>query len=104
MSKLAPVLLIAAGLAVGLWLGFNPHAHQQMVESWDHARTAVVQTTAKVQLSPAPLTSSKVNTTTHFQAPSASSAWKQITTTFGSLVSSLQRLWLNISAQISNTR
>jgi hypothetical protein len=104
MSKLAPVLLVAAGLAVGLWLGFNPHAHQQIVQNWNHARTALVQTTAKVHLSPAPLTSIKINTTAHLQAPSASSLWKQITTALESLMSSLQKLWLNITARISNTR
>jgi hypothetical protein len=104
MSKLAPVLLVAAGLAVGLRLGFNPHAHQQIVQNWNQARTAVVQTTAKVHLSPAPLTIIKISTTTHIQAPTASTAWRQITTAFESLVSNLQKLWLNTAARISNTR
>lgn len=107
MSKFAPILLVVAGLAVGLWLGFNPHAHQQVVQEWNHARTALVQMTAKAHLASAPAAGSKINLTTHVQAPSvpnASAAWKQVTTAFESLVSSLQRLWLNVTARISNSR
>lgn len=104
MFKLAPVLLVAAGLAVGLWLGFNPQTHQQIVQNWDRAHAAVVQAAAKVQLAPMTLTSTKVNTAPHAQAPSASAAWKQITTALGSLVSSLQRMWLNITARVSSAR
>jgi len=107
MSKFAPILLLVAGLALGLWLGFNPHAHQQVVQDWNHARTALVQVTAKARLTSAPAVSTKVNLTTHVQAPSvpnASATWKQVTTAFESLVSSLQRLWLNVTARISNSR
>lgn len=107
MSKFAPILLVAAGLAVGLWLGFNPHTHQQIVQNWNHARTALVQMTAKVHLASVPAGSTKINLTTHVQAPtapSASAAWRQIPTAFESLVSSLQRLWVNVTARISNSR
>jgi hypothetical protein len=36
MGKFA-VLFILAGLAVGLWLGFNPAAHRQVVRMWERA-------------------------------------------------------------------
>lgn len=38
MPKFAPILLVVVGLAVGLWLGFNPQAHQQIVQSWNQDR------------------------------------------------------------------
>ncbi len=102
MSKFAPVLLVVVGLAVGLWLGFNPRAHQQVVQSWDQARVAFVHATASLHLSPKVGLTAK--TTTHVQPitapPSATNAWRQISTAFESLVTSLQRLWLNISAKI----
>ncbi len=102
MSKLGVVLLVLAALAVGLWLGFNPHMHQQIVQSWQHARTAFVHSTASLHL---PLgLSSTSRTTVHAQPPTApvstTATWKQITTAFDSLMASLHRLWLNISARI----
>lgn len=101
MSKLGTVLLVVAGLAVGLWLGFNPHAHQQVVQDWDHARTALVHMTTSVRVSPGVTTAAKPTTRSQ---PSATGVWKEITAAFDSLVNSLQRLWLNVRASISNTR
>ncbi len=102
MSKTAPVLLVAVGLAVGLWLGFNPHAHQQVVQEWDHARIAFVHATASLHVSPGVTASTKTATRVEptSAAPSAAAAWKQITAAFESLVSSLQRLWVNIRARV----
>ncbi len=31
------VLFVLVGLAVGLWLGFNPAAHREVVRLWDSA-------------------------------------------------------------------
>ncbi len=102
MSKLGIVILVLAALAVGLWLGFNPRMHQQVVQSWEHARTAFLKTTASLHL---PLGLSNTSrTAVRVQPPAApvssSATWKQITTAFDSLVASLHRLWLNISARI----
>ncbi len=41
MGKSA-VLLLLIGLAVGLWLGFNPATHRDLVRWWD--RTTAAQT------------------------------------------------------------
>ncbi len=102
MSKLGVVVLVLAALGVGLWLGFNPHAHQQVVQSWEHTRAAFLHSTASLHL---PLgLSAASRTTTRVQPPtvgvSGSAAWKQITTAFDSLVASLHKLWLSISARI----
>ncbi len=102
MTKIAPVLLVLVGLAVGLWLGFNPHAHQQVVQDWDRARLAFIHATASLHLSSkvalAPKSTTRVEPIT--TSPSANAALKQITTAFQSLVSSLQRLWLQITARV----
>ena len=42
MGKLAALLLIA-GLALGLWLGFNPTTHKDLIKFWDRARTSPAQ-------------------------------------------------------------
>lgn len=39
MGKSA-ILLIMAGLALGLWLGFNPTTHRALVRWWNHTATA----------------------------------------------------------------
>lgn len=102
MSKLSIVLLVVAALALGLWLGFNPHMHRQIVESWSQARTAFLHSTASVRLpiglSSTSRTATRVQPTT---APiSTTATWKQITTAFDSLVTSLHRLWLSLSTRI----
>lgn len=102
MSKLGVVLLVAVGLAVGLWLGFNPQTHQQIAQSWDRERTTLLHATASMHL---PLgLSTTTRTTVTAKPPSApvatTAAWKQITTAFESLMTSLHRLWLNFSARI----
>ena len=47
------VLLLIVGLAVGLWLGFNPQAHQQTIQKWDSVKSAYLKfmtdATAKIQ-------------------------------------------------------
>ncbi len=34
------VLFLAVGLAVGLWLGFNPTTHRELVRWWDRTTTS----------------------------------------------------------------
>ncbi len=104
MTKIAPVVLVIAGLAVGLWLGFNPRAHQQIVQDWDHARTALVHMTAQLRLSPARASSTRISTTPHVQVPNLATIWKDITAAFDSLTRSVQRAWLSVTARIPNAR
>ncbi len=105
MSKIAPVLLLVVGLAVGLWLGLNPHTHQQIVQDWTHARESLVHLTAQLRLSPARTSGIKINTTPpHIQTPNLSTLWKDITTAFESLTHSLQRAWSSVTARVSSSR
>lgn len=101
MSKSAGILLLVLGLAIGLWLGFNPQAHQQTLQTWDHSKTAFVQMTAKAPAVHAPTSTAKPAPAV---APTASNAWKQITIAFESMLHSLQRLWLNVTARIRTTQ
>ncbi len=98
MSKIAVVILVLAALAVGLWLGFNPRMHAQIVQSWDRTRASWTHLTAQLHLTPA--AKARVSPTAHVQAPNLSAAWKQITTAFESLFSDLQHLWRNVTARV----
>ena len=106
MSKLTVAgLLLVTGLTIGLWLGFNPKTHQQILQNWNHATAAV----AHVGLAAIP----KVHT---LQAPAAvakplsqpkistSAAWKQISVAFETLWNSVQHLWHTVTARIRITR
>ncbi len=43
MGKSA-VLLVLIGLAVGLWLGFNPTTHRELVRWWEHTTASQART------------------------------------------------------------
>ncbi len=106
MSRMAgTVLLVIAGLAVGLWLGFNPRAHQEVIHSWDQAQTAIAHmkfnSTANVRVAQPPTARTKPSST---PPATVSITWKQVTTAFDDLWLSMQRLWLNVSARIGLTR
>ena len=118
----AAVLFLILGLAVGLWLGFNPQAHQQTIQQWDSVKSAFLNlksgssvqirglssqtaSTSSSKSSPksrhAPESQPAVSTPSQ---PNASTAWKQVTTAFESFWSSLQGIWANITAKINSTR
>jgi hypothetical protein len=40
------ILLVLIGLVVGLWLGFNPTTHRELVRWWNHTTTSQVRSTA----------------------------------------------------------
>jgi len=110
MTKSATLLLIV-GLAVGLWLGFNPQAHAQIVKDWGRAKTSYVQFKAQAstqvrhldtKVSAVGKSSPKAEPVSQSQ-PNVSAAWKQISTAFETLWSSVQRTWSNITAKIGRT-
>ena len=105
MSKTVGFLLLVLGLAVGLWLGFNPKAHQETVRDWDRAAAAVahVRLTGAVK-TPAlrapvvkikPISLPRVSTT---------AAWQQVVAAFEQLWHSVHSAWVRASASIGNTR
>jgi hypothetical protein len=105
MSKLGAVLLVAIGLGVGLWLGFNPRAHQATVQNWDRVNMAVTQFKTRATFKMPVL---KPQASTVKPAPSvqvsASSTWKQVSAVLQTLWGSMQRLWVNVTARIGSTR
>lgn len=98
MSRIAVVILVLAALAVGLWLGFNPRMHAQVVQTWNQARASWTHLMAQVHLAPA--AKLKVNPTARVESPNLSTTWRQITTAFESLLSNLQHFWRNVTARI----
>ena len=106
------VLLLIVGLAVGLWLGFNPQAHQQTIQKWDSVKSAYLKfmtdAYAKIQgLNSHVSTSLQTNPRSKVVTPSqqtATEAWKQVTTAFDSFWSSMQRFIANVTAKINSSR
>ena len=106
------VLFLILGLAVGLWLGFTPQAHQQTIQKWDSVKSAYLKIKAESPVKIQGLNSnstSSVQTSSRSKAapqsqPAGSSAWKQITTAFETIWNSVQRFWVNITAKINTTR
>jgi hypothetical protein len=106
------VLLLVVGLAVGLWLGFNPQAHQQTIQKWDSVKSAYLKfmsdANMKVQgLNSHISTSLQTNPGSKSVTPSqptATEAWKQITTAFDSFWTSMQRFFANVTAKIKSSR
>jgi hypothetical protein len=108
----AAVIFLILGLSAGLWLGFNPQAHQQTIQKWDSAKSAYLQTEAKTTVQIQDLNSHLTSSfRTHPQTsptppsqPPVSSAWRQITTSSQSLWNSMQRIWANVTVKINTTR
>ena len=105
MSRTAGVLLMLLGLAVGLWLGFNPKAHQETVRNWDRATSAIAQvqlpSTAGARAPQPPAATTKPSS---LPQVSVSDAWKQVSAAFDTLWHSVQNLWVRVTANIGNTR
>jgi len=108
MNRFA-ILFLLVGLAVGLWLGFNPAAHRAVVRWWDSTNSsrATASQTPLVNVqgvnrsinrllrsSPRPQPTRAPQTTT---VPSGT----QITAELQLLWNAIQRLWLSFIAQFS---
>jgi hypothetical protein len=116
------VLLLILGLVVGLWLGFDPQAHQQTVQQWDSIKTSFMNTKAQTNLKLPSLSSNTTTTTTTSNKkgskssnststtssspsqPSFSLDWNRVTTAFQDIWTSLQRTWANITAKINTSK
>ena len=108
MGKMA-LLLALAGLALGLWLGFNPASHRALVRLWDRtslsrahsgaqALVSVRQWNSRVsrwmRSSPRPLAEPKSPPIRLYTATQISSAWQ-------AFWHALEGIWLRIAAKIS---
>ena len=111
MGKMA-VLLMLAGLAVGLWLGFNPATHKELVRLWNSTSVTGVPR-AHGGGSPALISLRQLDarvsrffrSAPRVQAepksqPETSPAWTQISAALQALWRALERIWLSILAKI----
>ena len=116
------VLLLIVGLAIGLWLGFNPQAHQQTVQQWDSIKSSFLKfktgassnlpslnttsTTQTSSKSKSKFASQPQQTAQHTstQQPTPSFDWKPITTALAPIWNSLQSIWASIMAKIGTTK
>ena len=117
MGKFA-ILFLLAGLVVGLWLGFNPTTHNQLVRAWNQARVnetrprassspglslRQLDTKVSVWLKSAQRPQAQTQTTSRTStstSTSTSSIGRQISAALQAFWSALQRLWLNFVARI----
>ena len=107
------VLLVLAGLAVGLWLGFNPATHKELVRLWN-STSATAASPARGR-SPGLISlrqldarvarffrsAPKVQAEPKSQ-PETPSAWTQISAALQALWHALERIWLSILAKIKS--
>jgi hypothetical protein len=107
MTKSGTLLLIV-GLAAGLWLGFNPATHRQLIRFWDNMRIGQAQAKplAAVEIhqwdsrvgvwlrSPSRTPSARVS------PPVALPGWTQITAAWRAFWSALQGIWVSLLVKI----
>jgi len=101
-------LLLVLGIALGLWVGFNPQAHKKVVQSWDNTKTFfarletnvsgtisawTIQTKSQAQVGKKTVASI---TTKPFAA-----AWQQFVSAGGTFLQSMQRIWLELMTNLS---
>ncbi len=109
MGRIA-VLFVLAGLAVGLWLGFNPSTHRELVRLWDNAtvsqartrRTTTVFSLRQLDQSVARLFRSTPRAgVTPRTEPSTSTAWNQFVALLQSFWHALERIWASLTAKVT---
>ncbi len=103
------LLLLIAGLAIGLWLGFNPAAHREVVRLWREATVSQARgkpTSAQLsirrldtQIARLFRTTPRAQVTTRSQ-PNTVPGWSQIVAMLQAFWHALQRIWLSIVGSI----
>lgn len=102
--------LLLIGLAIGLFLGFNPQAHQATIQKWDSLHSSYLKfmsnATAKAQGLNSHITSTTQtgSRTTGQPQISVPSSWKQVSAVFENLWESVQRFFANVTAKINSAR
>ncbi len=106
MAKSA-VLLLVVGFALGLWLGFNPQAHKQVVEDWNHGRAVLANLQAQVTGTTHGATAQANTPEPASSKPGAqptSVVWRQLSSMLTTLWNSLQHIWLQIRSSLNLKR
>ena len=103
MSRvLAAVLLVAVGLAIGLWLGFDPERRAAVQEEWQSAGDSIarIQTDLNLELGnepSAPAGNDSSNDSTQTQQPSPFAPLARL---IQDLWEATQQLWSNLVARV----
>ncbi len=106
MIKSAGFLLLL-GLAIGLWLGFNPQAHEKVVQSWNDAKASYMRIQKQVMTQVNGWTT-QLGSTKQTASNSVGSvpkwintAWHQLASIFNTIWSSARKLWLSLAANLN---
>jgi len=104
----ATALLFVLGIALGLWLGFDPQMHGKVVQNWDGTKAFLARldtnfsntistwtSQAKAQVQVGQKTVSKVTT-----KPFAT-AWRQFGSSWATFMESLQGIWHELASNIN---
>ncbi len=106
------VVTLVLGLALGLWIGFNPQMHQKAVQLWENSRasflkmetqvstkisTATQGWTSRLQLQHSQTQSKPTSTSQPF---AFTLSWRQVSSVFTSWWSSIQKFFLHIKASM----
>jgi hypothetical protein len=102
------VLLFVLGIALGLWLGFNPQAHGKVVQNWDHTNVFFVRletnfsntidawtmrTKAQAQVGQ--------KTVSNISTRPFKTAWQQFVSAGETFLQSIQRIWLGLVGNLN---
>lgn len=102
-------LLLFLGLAVGLWLGFNPQAHRKVVQNWDNTKTSLARletnfsTTISAWTTRAKAQEAQVGqkTVSRITTRPFAAAWQQFTAAGETFLQSMQKIWLGLETNLN---
>jgi hypothetical protein len=103
------ILFLLVGLAIGLWLGFNPAAHRDVVRWWDRTNSRETPSAMPSALNSRQLDRSlsrllrstpRSQTATPTERSTVPTG-TQISTELQAFWNALQRIWLDILARIT---
>jgi len=101
-------LLLVLGIALGLWVGFNPQMHGKVVQSWDNAKVFFVRLetnfsntiSAWTMRTKAQAQVGKKTVASITTKPFAT-AWQQFVSAGGAFLQSMQRIWLDLMINLN---
>ena len=92
-------VLFVLGLALGLWIGFNPQTHDKAVQAWTEAPTWFA--TAKLNMSDAMHNwSLSLKTSEQAGGQKIMVVWKQASSIFPAIWDNVHRIWLEITTRL----
>ena len=102
--RTSALLFLVVGLAIGLWLGFNPTSHRDLVRWWDRETSSRAERNLGVSQLNSRLSRSLQNSPKPLAQPGAQTdtvpTTGQIGTELHAFWVALERVWLNLLAQL----